>query len=161
MISRALITLIGGLIIIASLILDRGFTQAGKPIPNSIPIITLILGWLIVAYSFMKGEEFKTKLIVASGILLILLTRMVLVRNTNLFRKILLAIGWLIFAYGAAYDMNVFTWERGIWTFLATLLVLISSVFVLPRERDECMVDGFGMPLLTLAWAFIAYANSL
>ena len=48
--------------------------------------------------------------------------------------------------------------ELGIFS---AILVLLSMMYFLPKERSMGLADGPGMPMFLLAWVIIVYLNSI
>lgn len=69
-----------------------------------------------------------------------------------------LIIGWLLFAYLSSAKGSYI--KIGI-SFVSIAFFLFSTLYLLPRQRENCVVDGAGYPLLTLSLCSIAVANAL
>lgn len=174
-------TLVGGFLVMSGMMLQRGGMQYG--LQNSLDTSTAIrigrilfvVGWIILAWAIASGRNpFPTFLggkqylaVVGSLGALVSIVIMEHLRtktgDMNLppwfgVLVIIFAVSWIALGYAAA-------WGKGIGalglSLSAVAMTLIAVLIFLPWQRKNKVVDGPGMPLLTLGWVALAVANAM
>ncbi len=131
--------------------------------------IIYILGWLIFAFSIgitnYKTYDINLKSILAIiGVMIILfsfyeINEIKKKDNDKTKKYIYLCLyffGWLTLSFAIYYKSQ----NIGKYIILGLLLIFISLLYFLPKQRDKCMVDGIGAYLLISGWLCLVFANS-
>lgn len=178
-------TLLGAMLVATAVFVKNGGTQmlknTGRKLPNILGMdyqkygmLLFMLGWSIVGYSLSSQLKsgtlkmnMKTMLAlsgsagVLAGVYLVKTfqpnTKSQLQVTLKRYGGMLFIAGWMAVAYAS-------TLERAKMSRMMALValgsVLASMLYVLPRQREQSIVDGPGMFLFAMAWMTLAGANA-
>ena len=153
-------------IVILGVILKNGIEQAGwgkmPAMASGLPVF--VIGWILVAVALSKGKKglpghqagiWLSSLAIlataiASGVI------MSQGERPHLALPIIFGLAWL--ALGWLAGNTILGSVAGL---LGGAAVIFSMVFLLPLQRDYCVVDGPGMPLFVLGWTLVVFAHSI
>ena len=176
---------LGAALVIAGVALKNGYaTQAGEKKAKNLGSLSFVLGWVVVAYATASdenlnlGEGLKTTRGVLSLVSSVVILGSVMTMMEEYKDKgkpapkwlgMLFVVGWI--GLGVSVGLRYLPGKGAFAGYgkrpssylglTASFLVLLAMTVVLPRERKKKITDGFGMPLFTAGWAFLALANSL
>lgn len=162
---KLILTSIGALMIIAGIVTKNSATQL-KMVDNWVEMLgaaLFVVGWLVVAYSVAGMRDIKKTWLTWTSIIAIVVSvfMMMIAKKMKMSPKIvwpvLFIFGWLIFAYEVGKRNKVSL----TLSVVSAVVVFLSMMYFLPMQRDQCVVDGPGFALFTIAWAGIVFANSL
>lgn len=121
-----------------------------------------LFGWIYMAFILSKDRSNSLVIIVSSlGILLSAMIMNYLMEKNleiNIILPIIFIVCWLLLGFSIGTHLKDYKKYLGIF---AGLLVILSMVVSLPFQRQNCLVDGPGMPLFVIAWFIVVYLNSL
>ena len=128
---------------------------------------SFILGWVVVAYSIIisnkGGIQFNMKslfaIIGAIGIVMAVFHVKMSKKEGKIPNKIIsmmFPIGWILTGMSIIMRRERNSWLAG----LGTALILGSMIFVIPKQRELCLVDGPGYNMFSIAWWLLAIANN-
>jgi len=151
--------------VISGVVIKNSEEQLEKP-PSIIGPAVFLMGWLVFAYAVahnavhygMEGVNALLPYGAASVIALSVLAMKAKMagKSVPLPQWVLqggFIFGWLLLAFSIGRHQDI--------AFVSALLVFLSMMVVLPKQRALNLVDGPGMPLFTAAWAGMVYANAL
>ncbi len=129
-----------------------------------------IAGWAGMAYS-LKGSTWKSfkSLLAYIAIIFIVIAVMVMVtametgKEVPMIMPVIFAMGWLVLGLSLSIlrDGRFDKWNATAGA-TASLMVILSMLVVIPWQRENCIVDGPGYPLMFgLAFAIFTLVNSL
>ncbi len=127
-----------------------------------------IAGWTGMAYA-LKGTSWDMKTIIAFiAVIFIVIAVMSMIHTMETGEKVpmilpfIFAVAWMVLglSLGILRDGRYDKWSAAAGA-LASVMVIISMLVVLPWQRDNCLVDGPGFPMFTAAFAIITLVNSL
>lgn len=171
--NRLQLTLLGSLGVMAGLIIKNSASQMNvASIVNStlsvyVAPALFVAGWALIAYSVALPRSVKgligrlsfdrrTLQTVASvTAIVVAIYQMREAMRTgievHMIYPAMYVAGWLLLGHtvGSAYG------------YLSAILSLLATILVLPVQRVDCIVDGPGMPMLTIAFGMLAYANAI
>jgi len=138
-------------------------------------MILFVGGWIGIGY-YTVGANNDTSMLNKSAIVLSILLIIGAVMYQNLADSPSMAImlplfigGWLLFGLSAGLGSDTSL----SMTLLASILVILSMVFILPLQRggdlmgyswttpENKIVDGVGYTLFTVAWGLISLSNAM
>ncbi len=163
--------------VISGVVLKNSMEQMGKE-SKVIGSALFVGGWLTFLYAVIRegiGLNYKTVQAVLSvaaivGSVFYMKDRMSKKEKIEWYIGILFPLGWLLLAYTVGLGgldgitdlgMGDVLSMRSILSFSAAGAVLLSMMWALPKQRDNCIVDGPGMPLFTIGWALMVAAISM
>lgn len=173
--SRLQLTLLGSLGVLSGLIIRNSAEQLKitgdfKTVDSFLSVyvapVVFVVGWAIIGYSVALPRSTKgligkfpldRKTIQAFASVIGIVVSIYQMRQsistgvqTNMIYPSMYVAGWLLLGHtvGSRYG------------YLSSLLALLATILVLPFQRSNCIVDGPGMPMLTIAFVMLAYANS-
>jgi hypothetical protein len=158
-------TALASTLILSGVVFKNTYKQLQNPdhiLGSTVGPLAFVGGWALLAYSLSMDSQQKFAytqpwdLRFFACAAAIVASVMMTLKNEKENKpagmyKYLFIVGWLALGYFMP-DQKV-----GI---AAALLVLASMSVVLPWQRTNNVVDGFGMPMFTLAWVMITYINS-
>lgn len=167
--NRLYLTLLGGLLVTSGVVAKNTAEQLDEEdgiIAKYVGPTSFVLGWIIVAYSLSmtNARGYLAALNLNRRTIQIFASAAAIVVSVFMMKRMakagitppaiypaMFAGGWLLLGYsvGNYYGMA------------AALLVLFSMMGVLPWQRQNCVVDGPGMPMFAIAWVVLAVGNSL
>ena len=131
--------------------------SVGKPLGMGL----FILGWVYIAYILSKHKPNKLLFILPSiGVLLsVLMMKSYMSKKTAppMIFPIIFALSWITLGFGVGNHLTGYSKYVGL---LASAMVLISMMKMLPLQRKNNVVDGPGMPVFVIAWVIIMLVNS-
>ena len=158
-------TTLASTLILSGVVFKNTYKQLGNPehfLGSTVGPAAFIGGWALLAYSFSMNDQqkfvytepwdlrfFASAAAIVAAVMIIKKSEKE--KKDPGMMKYLFLIGWLALGYFMPDQ------KLGL---AAALLVIGSTNFVLPWQRTNNVVDGFGMPMFTLAWVLIIYINS-
>jgi hypothetical protein len=158
-------TSIGALLVIFGVVTKNTLEQLKSPnhiIGKPLGMAMFVIGWLYTAWILSQGKSNKLPLfiipsLVILGSVMTMKTYMSNKKKPPMIFPILFSISWIILGFGVGNHLKTLCKYTGL---IASILVLISMMGFLPKQRMLCVVDGPGMPLFTIAWFIIIILNS-
>lgn len=157
-------TSIAALLVIFGVVTKNSFEQMGipnHPIGKPLGMLLFIVGWIYTAYILSINKPNKILFVLASlGIVVavIMMKQYMDKKQTPpMAFPIIFAISWLILGLMSGNHLSGNIKYVGL---LASLLVLLSMMNILPLQRKHNVVDGPGLPLFVIAWVIIVFLNS-
>ena len=80
--------------------------------------------------------------------------------NKKLFAG-LFTLGWLTVGVSVGMGKSSLLNRNTYLGVSGAILVLLSMLKMLPKQRELCVVDGPGMPMFALGWVAVVLGNSL
>ena len=166
---------IGALLIVAGVVAEKSaeklastranVSKAGKIVGR----LMFVLGWIAVALVFSAGgSEGRRAALIASafGIVVAVGVNTMATKTHDKRRSSTLAstalfvfvLAWLVFGAQATAPLEGCVCKYS--GTVAAVLVLLSTLYVLPKDRELCAVDSMGYPLFVLAWAILIVGNA-
>jgi hypothetical protein len=168
--NRLYLTLLGGLLVTSGVIAKNTAEQLEQPnsfVGSKLGPALFVLGWAIVAYSIAlpgNTKRYIAPIELDQYTLMTLVATVSIVASVFMMKNLMKSDksipmiypamfvgGWLLLGYIVG----------GYAGMAAALLVIGSMMGVLPWQRENCVVDGPGMPMFTVAWALLAAANAM
>lgn len=157
-------TSLAGLMVISGVVVKNSSKKLGlkdHKVAKPLGMGLFVVGWLYVAYIMSKGRVDRLNAVLASGMVLASVVSMKTCMDKNrrpgqIFPAIFV-LGWILLGYSAGEHISGSMRYFGL---LASALVIGSMMVALPYERKQCLVDGAGMPMFTIAWGIIAFLNA-
>lgn len=149
------------LVLIGS-ILTRGSeklpTKTLKQTLQYTSIAMFVIGWLLLIRYTGKYSRFSQ---IAS--ILILLSSLILYnvkqdkKSISILGKVLFAVGWILLGFFVSAERDPTSLAFGL---VSAIVMIITTLLVLPFQRQLKMVDGPGIMMQTLAWVLLAMSHS-
>lgn len=169
---KFILSAIGALLVVLGMVLKNSTEQIGDknhPIGRIFGSAAFVGGWILVAYSVAidnKGLlvlDLKTLLTVISVVTIIMTAQQIKEtmeqsQTVPVEYSILFSAAWLLLGYTVGMLKGGFYSKMGLF---GSLIILISLFMSLPLQRKHCIVDGPGMPMLTVGWSALIFANAL
>lgn len=178
------LTLLGGALVVAGVWMKNGLaSQGGEANMKHLGAFTFLAGWAVVAWALVSNgnlnlfQGIKSKkgivALIASGIIV---TSVMIMMNAKdkgqqppKLAGIGFIVGWIMLGISVGlggavggFKLNRFFQNKSTWFgLLASLLVVVSMVKVLPSERKRGITDSMGMAMFTAAWGSLAVGNAL
>jgi hypothetical protein len=156
-------TSVAALLVIFGVIVKNSSEQmkmANHPIAKPLGMGLFILGWIYTAYVLSLYKQNKLVFIVPclaiAGSVFMMKHHMAKKEPPPMVYPIIFILSWLALGFNVG---NHLTGKMKYLGLLASVLVLISMLKLLPAQRKDCIVDGPGMPLFVIAWAIIVFLN--
>lgn len=162
--------LIGGLIIQGGVSVKNSLEnlKMNKPEIEMAAKGAFIFGWAVVAYSIAiskgggLGLNLKSLLALAGAAMVVSAVMHVKMskkaeKEPNKMIAMMFPGGWVVTALAIMMDKGKNSWLA----ILATGIVLVSMMFIIPKQRVLCLVDGPGYPMFANAWWLLAIANGI
>ena len=157
-------TSIAASLVIFGVVTKNSFEQLGfpnHPIGKPIGMAMFILGWIYTAYILSINKPNKLIFILPSfGILMAVMVMkqyMVKKQTPPMIFPTIFAISWIVLGLNIG---NHLPGNQKYIGLIASLLVLVSMMKMLPMQRKNNIVDGPGMPFFLIAWFIIIILNS-
>ena len=119
------------------------------------------MGWIYTAYILSLNKPNKLMFILPSaGILLaVMMMKQYMVKKQTppMVFPLIFALSWIILGLGSG---NHLLGNKKYIGLLASLLVLLSMMKILPYQRKNKIIDGPGLPLFVIAWVILILLNS-
>jgi hypothetical protein len=136
----------------------KNLPQGTRTILGLVGMALFLGGWGFVAYNLYETIPDKAYIFIPAIFSIIV---SVLVMKMTTLPKIpfgaLFMAGWGILGWVISDHLE----GKNKWLGpVAALLVISSMMFILPWQRDNCIVDGLGMPMFTMAWGIISVIYS-
>lgn len=160
--------LVGGLIIQVAVSVKNSLEKLKMEDPK-VGLVAkgaFVLGWLIVAYSIsLSGNKLplRLKTLLAFGGAAAVVAGVFHVKSSkkagkepNKIISMGFPVGWVLLMFALLMGSG----KKKTLAILAVALVLGSMMFVIPYQRDRCMVDGPGYNMFVNAWWLLALANN-
>lgn len=129
----------------------------GKPVGMGL----FVAGWLYVAYVFSLRRRNKMWIVLPSfailGAVMMMKQAMMKGNNPHPIFPAIFAISWLIFGFTTGSHLSGNIKYFGL---VASILIMFSMMILLPKQREQCVVDGPGMPFFVIGWGILIYLNS-
>jgi hypothetical protein len=158
-------TTIAALLVIFGVVVKNTFEQMGLPdhkIGKPLGMAMFVLGWVYTAYilSMYKSDKWMFWAASAGVVVAVMMMKeyMAAKKTTPAVLPALFAASWV--ALGLLVS-NHLTGAMKYSGLLASAMVLVSMMGMLPVQRAQCIVDGPGMPLFVIAWGIIVGLNGL
>ena len=157
-------TSIAALLVIFGVVTKNSFEQLGMPnhpIGKPLGMLLFVVGWIYTAYVLSINKPNKALFVLASlGIVIAVVMMKQFMEKKQvppMAFPLIFAISWLILGYMSGNHLSGNIKYSGL---LASLLVLVSMMKILPFQRKHNIVDGPGLPLFVIAWVIIVFLNS-
>lgn len=166
---KLVLSSIAGLAAIAGVVIKNSLEQAkmDMPIIEMAGKILFIGGWALTAYSIsLKGTRISFSIksmlavIASAGVVVSVFMMKAAMKNgemPNLALPITFMSSWILLGITVAIGGKMMGYVCGVG---ASLLVISSMMYILPKQREMGIVDGPGMPMFSLSWVLLAYVNS-
>ena len=122
------------------------------------------LGWLGLAYSFCGQPKPTLKCALSYGGALGVISAVMAMKTMKLSEQqkktagMIFVGSWIAVAIAVGLGKSMKSKQLGMF---ALANVLGSMLFILPKQRELCVVDGPGMGMFALTWVSLAIANAL
>ena len=157
-------TSIASLLVIFGVVMKNSLEQMGKPnhsIGKPLGMSFFIIGWVYTAYILSKNKPNKLVFILPSmGVLLsVMMMKRYMSKGSKppMVFPAVFALSWIVLGAMVGNHLPGNMKYSGL---IASLLVLVSMMKLLPFQRENEIVDGPGMPLFVIAWVIIIFLNS-
>ena len=157
-------TSVAALLVIFGVVTKNSLEQMGSPDhPTGKPLGMLLfaLGWIYTGYILSINKPNKMVFILPSlGILVavIMMKKYMAKKETPpMVFPAIFAVSWLVLGAMVGSHLPGDMKYSGL---IASILVLVSMMKILPYQREKHIVDGPGMPLFVIAWVIIIGLNS-
>jgi hypothetical protein len=158
-------TSIAALLVIFGVVIKNSFEQLGMPnhiIGKPLGMGLFILGWIYTAYILSVNKSNKLLFGLSSvGIVMSVMMMkhyMEQKQSPPMVFPLIFAGSWIVLGLMVGNHLGGTMKYLGL---IASLLVLISMMNLLPFQRKNNIVDGPGMPLFVIAWFIIIILNSI
>tara|TARA_B110000977_G_C11071735_1_gene489763 strand:+ start:2611 stop:3120 length:510 start_codon:yes stop_codon:yes gene_type:complete len=157
-------TSIAALLVIFGVVIKNSFEQLGMPnhpIGKPLGMMLFVGGWVYTAYILSKHKQNKLAFIIPSvGITLAVIIMkhyMAQKKAPPMIAPLIFAGSWIVLGLMVSNHLTGVLKYSGL---LASFLVLISMMKILPFQRKNNIIDGPGLPLFVIAWTLIIFINS-
>lgn len=143
---------IGAVLVMTGVIIKNTSAKLEKASPLG-PVL-FVLGWVIFAYSVSQNPSNNGNLFpfVAAAIVVASVFFVKQMPSRKRMGMIGFVIGWLLVAWSLK--------QNSVLAFGSAILVFLSMMVVLPKQRKHDLVDGPGWPLFVFAWIGLIIANA-
>ena len=155
---------IAACLVLFGVVTKNSFEQMGfpnHPIGKPVGVGMFIMGWMYTAYIFSINKPNKLAFILPCiGILVaVLMMKQYMVKKQTppMVLPLIFAISWIILGLNVGNHLSGSKKYIGV---LASLLVLLSMMKILPYQRVNNIVDGPGLPMFVIAWVILIILNS-
>jgi len=162
--SLVLETSIAALLVIFGVVTKNTLEQLEIPnhrIGKPLGMLFFVLGWIYTAYILSVGKSNKLIFVAASaGILasvVMMKQYMMKKQPPPMILPAVFAMSWIVLGLMAGNHLDGNMKYMGL---IASVLVLLSMMKILPFQRKNNIVDGPGMPLFVIAWVILILINS-
>ena len=157
-------TSVAASLVVFGVIAKNSLEQMGMPnhpIGKPLGMLSFALGWVYTAYILSVNKPNKILFILPSmGILLsVLMMKQYMMKKETppMVFPAVFAISWIILGLMAGNHLPGNMKYIGL---IASFLVLLSMMKILPFQRKQNIIDGPGMPLFVMAWVILIFMNS-
>lgn len=158
-------TSIAALLVIFGVIIKNSFEQMNIPnhyIGKPLGIFLFLIGWILSAYSLSLYKQNKIVFIVPCVLIFIVVMMMksfmMSGQSVPIYLPIIFGLSWILIGFMVGNHLKNNLKYVGL---LSSICVLFSMMYLLPIQRNSCIVDEPGMPLFVIVWAIIIILNSL
>jgi len=157
------LTTLGALMIVSGVHIKMMTKFYDKEQQSYLGMASFLLGWVIIALATSKGRKSKMNLLscisVVMGVMLIMKSRED--KTETKLGPILFMVGWVSLGLGVVQHKKGMMYK--LLGLLIPTMVLLSMVpnGIIPKQREEKMVDGPGYSLFVGGWALLIFLNSL
>lgn len=159
------LTGIAGLMVYTAVILKNGGEQMGQKnsfLSSVVGRMLFISGWALMAYSFGKPSMKPKALLSYGGALGIVIAVMAMKMLKSPAKKkpfgLLFIASWIAVAIAVGMGKSMRSKQLGMF---ALANVLISMLFVLPKQRMLTIIDGPGIGMFLTTFISLTIANSI
>lgn len=171
--AKMTIPALGALSVLSAMIVNENSTQMGLENGKTISAFLFVAGWLIAAYSVGNGMDMMAWAGAAMIVAATWYTKMYKSANPSMYESedtisgelmsdaemyggaIIFIAGWLLFAYSIGKDK----YDSTLWYSLGgAILILLSTLWVMPKEKKSGVCNGFGSLLYMVGWLGIVYS---
>lgn len=151
------------LMIIAGVVVKNSGQMMGLKKQQSmyLGLALFVGGWIYCAYMLSLGRKNQMMYILPCIGILVSAVMMRMHMDKGKMPPMMLpaifALSWLMLGYAVGMHKKGMMQYLGL---IASVLVLVSMMVVLPMQRKQGIVDGPGLPMFVIAWAIIVYLNS-
>jgi len=151
-------------LVIFGVVTKNSFEQLGfpnHPIGKPAGMGMFIMGWIYAAYILSMNKPNKLLFILPSiGIVMaVMMMKQYMVKKQTppMVFPLIFALSWIILGLGVGNHLQGNQKYIGL---IASFLVLLSMMSILPYQRTHNVVDGPGQPLFVVAWFIFIILNS-
>jgi lipid-A-disaccharide synthase-like uncharacterized protein len=157
-------TSLAAALVVFGVVIKNSFEQMGTPnhmIGKPLGMGLFLLGWVYTAYILSKNKSNKHIFILSSvGIALsVMMMKQYMGKKQTppMIFPVIFAVSWIVLGLMTSNHLPGNLKYVGL---MASLLVLVSMMKILPFQRKNSIVDGPGMPLFVMAWVILIFSNS-
>jgi hypothetical protein len=157
-------TSIAALFVILGVVIKNSIEQLGAPnhpIGAPLGMMFFVLGWIYTAYILSVQKPNKMLFVLASaGVLFsVIIMKKFMSKNKTppMIFPTIFSISWIALGLLAGNHLSGSMKYVGL---VASVLVLLSMLMVLPMQRKKKVIDGPGMPMFVIAWVILVFVNS-
>ena len=157
-------TSIAACLVIFGVVTKNSFEQIGypnHPIGKPVGMGMFVIGWIYTAYILSINKPNKLLFILPSiGIVtavMLMKPYMIAKQTPPIILPLAFALSWIIIGLSVGNHLDGSHKYIGV---VASLLVLVSMMRVLPYQRTHDIVDGPGQPMFVIAWVVLIILNS-
>ena len=161
------LTSLAGLAIFTSVMLKNGGEQLGMkshPLSSMIGPMMFTFGWALLAYSMcgMPKQNMKCMLAYGGAIGVVVAVMSMKMFKLSAQQKkpfgMMFILGWIATALAMSLGKSK---KSKMLSAFALVNVLGSMLYILPKQRARCLVDGPGMVMFATTFASLSLANAL
>jgi hypothetical protein len=157
-------TSIAAMLVIFGVVIKNSLEQLGMPnhpVGKPIGMLCFVVGWIYTAYILSVNKSNKMMFILASaGVLIsVMMMKQYMMKKQAppMIFPAIFAISWIVLGLMTG---NHLSGSMKYFGLLASALVLVSMMKILPFQRKNKIIDGPGMPLFVIAWVILVFMNS-
>lgn len=159
-------TLIASGMIVSGVVTKNSVEQLGMPdhiIGKPLGMGLFAGGWLYMAYILSNQRSGNMLMYIVPclailGSVIMMKQYMIADETPPMIYPIIFAASWLAIGYLVGDHINSGAIQYS--GLIASVLVLLSMMYLLRLQRDNCVVDGPGMPMFVVAFLIISLLNS-
>jgi len=157
-------TSIAALLVIFGVVTKNTLEQLGEPdhpIGKPFGMLLFASGWIYTAYILSKNKPNKIAFILPSmailGSVIMMKQYMSKKETPPMVFPLIFAASWIVLGGMVGNHLPGNLKYSGL---IASVLVLVSMMKILPLQREKKVVDGPGWPLFVISWVIIIGLNS-
>ena len=157
-------TSVAASLVIFGVVIKNTFEQIGEPnhpVGKPFGMLLFVGGWIYTAYILSIRKSNKVAFILPCvgilGAVVMMKQYMAKKEKPPMAFKAIFAISWLVLGFMAGNHLPGPIKYSGL---LASLMVVVSMLKILPHQREKKIVDGPGMPLFVIGWVVLVFLNS-